>query len=386
MNNHLLNYFTIYILDINIYILIKSFKVRIYPNEEQIFLLEKTFGANRFIYNYFLNLKIKLYEYYEINLSYNNSSKALTELKKQRTWLKQVDAISLQQTLRDLDSAYQNFFSGRTRYPNFKKKQDKNSYRTNSNIKINNRYITIPKIGMLRYRDKYKLEECNISKIYNVTISKTPSGNYYASISAEVDIPVFEKTNRSCGIDLGLKDFLIFDTGKKINNPRILKSLEKKYRKLAKAISRKQLKSKNRNKARIKLAKFHEKIVNTRKDFLHKLSTNLIKEYDIICVEDLCFKAFMRTNKAKSYQDVAQSEFIRMLIYKAEWYGKTISKINRFYPSTQLCSECGYKNPDIKNLDIREYDCPECGTHHDRDINAAINILREGLRILEETI
>lgn len=364
----------------------KSFKVRIYPNEEQKFLLEKTFSANRFIYNYFLNLKIKLYEYYKINLSYNNSSKALTELKKQRTWLKQVDAISLQQTLRDLDNAYLNFFNGRTRYPNFKKKQDKNSYRTNSNIKINNRYITIPKIGMLRYRDTYKLEECNISKIYNVTISKTPSGNYYASISAEVNITAFEKTNRSCGIDLGLKDFLIFDTGEKINNPRILKSLEKKYRKLAKAVSRKQLKSNNRNKARIKLAKFHDKIVNTRKDFLHKLSTNLIKEYDIICVEDLCFKAFMKTNKAKSYQDVAQSEFIRQLEYKAEWYGKTISKINRFYPSTQLCSECGYKNPDIKNLDIREYDCPECGTHHDRDINAAINILREGLRILEETI
>lgn len=366
--------------------MIKSFKVKIYPSKEQIFLLEKTFGANRFIYNYFLNLKIKLYEYYKINLSYNNSSKALTELKKQRTWLKQVDAISLQQTLRDLDSAYQNFFSGRTNYPNFKKKQDKNSYRTNSNIKINNRYITIPKIGMLRYRDKYKLEECNISKIYNITISKTPSGNYYASISAEVNILAFEKTNRSCGIDLGLKDFLIFDTGEKINNPRILKSLERKYRKLAKAVSRKQLKSKNRNKARIKLAKFHDKVVNTRKDFLHKLSTNLIKEYDIICVEDLCFKAFMRTNKAKSYQDVAQSEFVRQLEYKTRWYGKVISKINTFYPSSQLCSNCGYKNPDIKNLDIREYDCPECGTHHDRDINAAINILREGLRILEETI
>ena len=339
--------------------MIKSFKVRIYPNEEQQFLLEKTFGANRFIYNYFLNLKTKLYEFYKINLSYNNSSKVLTELKKHKTWLKQVDCISLQQTLRDLDNAYQSFFNGRNKYPNFKKKQDKNSYRTNSNIKINNRYITIPKVGMLRYRDTYKLEEYNISKIYNVTISKTPSGNYYASISAEVDIKAFEKTNRSCGIDLGLKDFLIFDIGEKINNLRILITLEKKYRKLAKAVSRKQLKSNNRNKARIKLAKFHEKVVNVRKDFLHKLSTNIVKEYDIICIEDLCFKAFMKTDKAKSYQDVAQSEFVRQLEYKAKWYGKIISKINRFYPSTQLCSECG--------------------THHDRDINAAINILREGL-------
>lgn len=364
----------------------KSFKVRIYPNKEQKFLLEKTFGANRFIYNYFLNLKIKLYEFYKINLSFTNSSKALTELKKQRTWLTQVDAISLQQTLRDLDKAYQNFFTGKSKYPNFKRKQDKNSYRTNHRIKINNRYITIPKIGMLRYRDKYKLEEEDISKIYNVTISKTPSGNYYASISAEVDITAFEKTNRSCGIDLGLKDFLIFDTGEKINNPRILKSLEKKYRKLAKAVSRKQLKSNNRNKARIKLAKFHERIANIRKDFLHKLSTQLIKEYDIICIEDLFFKGFMKTNKAKSYQDVAQSEFVHQLEYKANWYGKTISKINRFYPSTQLCSECGFKNPALKDTSIREYDCPECDIHHDRDINAAINILREGLRILEEEI
>ena len=364
----------------------KSFKVRIYPNKEQKILLEKTFGANRFIYNYFLNLKSKLYEFYKINLNYNNCSKTLTELKKQKTWLKQIEAVPLQQTLRDLDNAYQNFFTGKAKYPNFKKKQDKNSYRTNQSIKVNNRYITIPKIGMLRFRDKYKLEECNISKIYNVTISKTPSGNYYASISTEVDITAFEKTNRSCGIDLGLKDFLIFDTGEKINNPRILQHLEKKYRKLAKTVSRKVYNSNNYKKAKLKLAKFHEKVVNIRKDFLHKLSTNLLKEYDIICIEDLCFKGFMRTNKAKSYQDVAQSEFIRQLEYKAEWYGKTISKINRFYPSTQLCSECGYKNPALKDTSIREYDCPECGTHHDRDINAAKNILREGLRILEETI
>ena len=364
----------------------KSFKVRIYPNKEQKLLLEKTFGANRFIYNYFLNLKSKLYEFYKINLSYDNSSKALTELKKQKTWLKQVEAVSLQQTLRDLDSAYQNFFVGKSKYPNFKRKQDKNSYRANQSIKINNRYITIPKIGMLHYRDKYKLEECNISKIYNVTISKTSSGNYYASISAEVNITAFEKTNRSCGIDLGLKDFLIFDTGEKIHNPRILQHLEKKYRKLAKAVSRKVYGSFNYKKAKLKLARFHAKVVNIRKDFLHKLSTNLLKEFDIICLEDLNIKGLMKSKNAKSFQDVAQSEFIRMLTYKAEWYGKTIIQVSRWFPSTQLCSECGYKNPNLKNLEIREYDCPECGTRHDRDINAAINILREGLRILEETI
>ena len=169
-------------------------------------MLEKTFGANRFVYNYFLNLKSKLYEFYKISLSYNNSSKVLTELKKQKTWLKEVDAVSLQQTLRDLDRAYQNFFSGQSKYPKFKKKQDKNSYRTNHHIKIDNRYITIPKIGKLRFRDSYKLEDKNILKIYNATISRDSLGHYFVSIHAEVYIPCFEKTNQNVGIDLGLKD------------------------------------------------------------------------------------------------------------------------------------------------------------------------------------
>ena len=362
----------------------KSFKVRIYPTEEQRVLLEKTFGANRFVYNYFLNLKSKLYEFYKINLSYNNTSKVLTELKRQKTWLKDVDSKSLIYTLRDLESAYQNFFNGRSKYPNFKRKDDKNSYRTNgSTLRVDNSFVNVPKVGLLRYKDTYKLEECNILKVYNVTISKTSSGKYYASISTEVYIPCFERTNQNVGIDLGLKDFAIFSSGIKIKNPRILKSLEVKYRRLSKSVSRKVRGSANYQKAKLKLSRFHEHVANIRKDFLHKLSTNVVKTYDIICIENLNIKGFMKNHKlAKSFQDVSLYEFIRQLEYKAKWYGKTISKVDRFYPSSQLCSNCGYKNSDVKKLSIREWTCAKCGTHHDRDVNSAINILNEGLSLL----
>ena len=362
----------------------KSFKVRIYPTEEQRVLLEKTFGANRFVYNYFLNLKSKLYEFYKISLSYNNSSKVLTELKKQKTWLKEVDSVSLQQTLRDLDSAYQNFFSGRCKYPNFKKKQDKNSYRTNHHIKVDNSFITVPKVGLLRYRDNYKLEDKNILKIYNATISRDCLGHYYASIHVEVYIPCFERTNQSVGIDLGLKDFAIFSSGDKVDNPKFFTHAQNKLAKMQCKLSKKIFGSSNYLKYKIKVAKLHEKIKNQRLDFLHKLSLRLVREYDIICVETLKVKNMIKNHKlSKSFQDTSLGEFLRILEYKVRWYGKTISKIDRFYPSSQLCSNCGYKNKDVKNLNIREWTCPECGVIHDRDVNSAINILNEGLRLLE---
>ena len=183
---------------------------------------------------------------------------------------------------------------------------------------------------------------------------------------------------------MGLKDFAILSSGVKIDNPRILKHLEVRYRKLAKSLSRKVKGSSNYNKARVKLAKFHEKVANIRKDFLHKLSTKLIKEYDIICIETLSVKNMMKNHKlSKSFQDVSLYEFVRQLEYKAKWYGKTISKVDRFYPSSQLCSNCGFKNKEVKNLNIREWACTGCGIRHDRDVNSAINILQEGLRILQ---
>lgn len=360
----------------------KSFKVRIYPNKEQQILIDKTFGCTRFIYNFMLNLKQKLYKNFNINLSYNNMSKIFTKLKRHKLWLKEVDAVSLQQSIKNLDNAYQKFFNGE-KYPKFKSKKDKNSYRTNDKLKIdiNNKKIRIPKVGWISFRDKSNFN--SLTKIYNITISKNTSGKYFASISAEVDIETFAKTKKSCGIDLGLKDFCILSDGIKFNNPKFLVHNEKRLRLLQKSLSRKVYGSKNYEKARIKLAKFYEYIANCRKDYLHKISIQLIKNYDITCAETLQIKNMLKNRKlAKAIQDVSWYEFCRQLEYKCLWYDKKFVQIDTYFASSQTCSNCGFKNPNIKDLDVREWTCPECGEHHDRDINAAKNILNQELNLI----
>ena len=283
----------------------KSFKIRIYPNQEQQVLIDKTFGCVRYVYNRILKFKQKAYNIFELKLNYVKTSSILTKLKQRKSWLCEVDAVALQQCLRDLDAAYIKFFNG-SGYPNFKSKRGKNSYRTNMNIHLdqNNKMIRIPKVGWIKFRDKTKFNGLN--KIYNITISKSYSGKYFVSISAEVDIKAFAKTKKSCGIDLGLKDFCILNDGTKFDNHKFLVHNERRLKLLQKSLSRKVKDSKNYLKTRAKLAKFHERIANCRKDYLHKISIFLVKNYDIICAETLQIKNMLKNHKlAKAISDVS---------------------------------------------------------------------------------
>ena len=363
----------------------KAFRYRIYPNKKQQELIQKTFGCSRFVYNYFLGIRIKEYENNKKSVNYNDTSKMLTSLKKELEWLKEPDKDSLQKSLKDLDMAHQKFFKEHSGFPKFKSKKDRyKSYRTsctNNNISFCDKHIKLPKLGMIKIRDKQIPQE----RILNATISQEPNGHYYCSLCCtEIELPQYQQTNKNVGIDLGIADFAIFSDGTKIENPRFFEKSEDKLAKLQRELSRKTIGGSNWNKARIKVANLQKHISNQRQDFLHKLTTEIVKSFDTICIEDLDVKSMKETDsktRNKRVGDVSWSEFRKQLTYKSNWYGKQLSVVDRYYPSSQICHVCGERDGK-KSEDIRKWICPYCGALHDRDINASINILNEGLKIL----
>ena len=359
----------------------KSYKFRIEPTSEQIVLLSKHFGACRFVFNRFLHERKEKYLNEKTSLNYYDNARTLTDLKKEEDfdWLKEINSQSLQSAIRNLDSAYKNFFNKQNKFPRFKSKYDKQSFKIPQNALINEGKLVIPKF---KEGIKINLHREIEGEILFATITKSTTGKYYVSITCEVNYKPFDKTGSKVGIDTGIKDLAILSDGKTYENIKVLKSKLKKLKYQQRQLSKKQKGSNSRQKQKIKLSLTHEKITNIRKDYLHKISTEIVKNHDIISVEDLSVKNMMKNHKlAQSLSDVSLGMFYKMLEYKSKWNDKSFVKIDRFFPSSKTCSNCGWIYQDL-NLSIREWTCPSCNEQHDRDLNAAKNILKQGINIL----
>lgn len=358
----------------------RTYKFRLYPNMEQAELLARHFGCARFVYNHFLNQRKEQYRLTGKSDNYYAQAKSLTELKKQEAtaWLKEVNAQSLQFALRSLDAAYTNFFQKRAKFPSFKSKHTKNSFTVPQHVSIAGGRLFFHKF---KEGIKCRVHREITGKVGKATISKTPSGKYFVSVFTEEEyVTPVKKSGKAVGVDMGLKDLLITSDGEIFKNNRNTKRYERKLAKAQQHLSRKKKGSRGFENQKLKVAWIHEKIANSRADYLHKCSISLVRRYDTICIEDLNVKGMERNHRlAKSITDASWGNFVSMLTYKAEWNGKKVVKVDRYFPSSQTCNVCGYVNKQTKDLSVREWECPVCHTHHNRDVNAAINILRFGI-------